>query len=129
MVRARGGGGDGEAAERLYELVEPRRRPGCACGLGSAAAEAGIRLRRSTSGTRPRAPSRPTLSAAERWYRRALEGGEVHAANNLARVLRRMDRDEEAEPVYRRGIELGDEIAAVNLAALLRERRPGQTRR
>jgi len=63
----------------------------------------------------------PDLRAAERWYRRALEGGEVHAANNLARVLRRMGRDEDAEPVYRRGVDLGDEIAAVNLAALLRD--------
>lgn len=64
----------------------------------------------------------PDLEAAERWYRAALDGGEVNSANNLGNLLLRLERDDEAEQLYRRGIALGDEKASVNLAALLRDR-------
>ena len=115
------GGGDGEAAKRLYELADRDGGREARARWAPGAAEAEKMAAAFDLGYAALRAEPPDLSAAERWYRRALEGGEVHAANNLARVLRRMGRDDEAEPLYRRGVELGDEIAAVNLAALLRE--------
>ena len=115
------GGGEGEAAKRLYELADGDGGREARLRWASAAAEAGHPAAAFDLGYAAAGAEPPDLGAAERWYRRALEGGEVHAANNLARVLRRMGRDDEAEPVYRRGVELGDESAALNLGALLRE--------
>ncbi len=60
--------------------------------------------------------------SAGRWYRISLDAGEELVPNNLAGVLRRQERWDEAETLFRRGIEEGDDVAGFNLAAMLRER-------
>jgi uncharacterized protein len=62
------------------------------------------------------------LATAERYYRVAIDAGEQHSLNNLARILAAQGRDDEAEALYRRAVEQGDTRAAVNLAAFLDER-------
>jgi TPR repeat protein len=64
-------------------------------------------------------------ATAERFYRVAIGAGEIHAFNNLGRILGDQGRDDEAETLYRQGVEAGDTKAAANLARFLamRDRR------
>ena len=103
------------AARNLAELLEDamgaatRRPVGC-----------GVRPRAATASPRPlgyRAVHEDDdLDAAERWYRIALEAGEELVPNNLAGVLRRQERWDEAETLFRRGLAEGDDVAGFNLA-------------
>ena len=61
------------------------------------------------------------LATAERYYRVAIEAGERHALNNLARILAEQGRTDEAEELYGRAIADGDRLAVTNLARLLQD--------
>jgi len=60
------------------------------------------------------------LEEAERWYRVALErdAGEL-VFDNLAGVLRRQGRHDEAEELFGRGLAAGDGVAGLNLGRML----------
>jgi WD40 repeat protein/TPR repeat protein len=61
---------------------------------------------------------RPELADAERWYRRAYEGGYQEAAKNLAELLRQTGRQAEAIEYYERAAKAGVTGAARDLGQL-----------